>query len=152
MPACPESSSPNVTASPPPASSCCISFRESSAASLVCWTIWPASGTSCAMRRPSRALHRAMQIPAGTISFKFIFMYLFFRYGDQFYHVHQHVTTIARLLVRTEILERKRNGNIRARFHSDIAARSEEHTSELKSLMRISYAVFCLQKKQKHKN
>src|SRR3546814_6605197 len=29
--------------------------------------------------------------------------------------------------------------------------RSEEHTSELKSLMRISYAVFCLKKKQKHK-
>src|SRR3546814_4243315 len=27
-----------------------------------------------------------------------------------------------------------------------IAARSEEHTSELKSLMRISYAVFCLKK------
>src|SRR3546814_9484000 len=27
--------------------------------------------------------------------------------------------------------------------------RSEEHTSELQSLMRISYAVFCLQKKQK---
>src|SRR3546814_5863200 len=31
------------------------------------------------------------------------------------------------------------------------AARSEEHTSELQSLMRISYAVFCL-KKKKHKN
>src|SRR3546814_3395250 len=30
------------------------------------------------------------------------------------------------------------------RFHLD---RSEEHTSELQSLMRISYAVFCLQKK-----
>src|SRR3546814_6464181 len=28
--------------------------------------------------------------------------------------------------------------------------RSEEHTSELQSLMRISYAVFCLTKKQKH--
>src|SRR3546814_1837966 len=27
--------------------------------------------------------------------------------------------------------------------------RSEEHTSELQSLMRISYAVFCLKKKQK---
>src|SRR3546814_9327477 len=27
--------------------------------------------------------------------------------------------------------------------------RSEEHTSELQSLMRISYAVFCLQKKKK---
>src|SRR3546814_9107514 len=29
------------------------------------------------------------------------------------------------------------------------ADRSEEHTSELQSLMRISYAVFCLQKKKK---
>src|SRR3546814_9036578 len=30
------------------------------------------------------------------------------------------------------------------------ACRSEEHTSELQSLMRISYAVFCLKKKIKH--
>src|SRR3546814_3193918 len=30
--------------------------------------------------------------------------------------------------------------------------RSEEHTSELLSLMRISYAVFCLKKKNKQKN
>src|SRR3546814_2680185 len=30
--------------------------------------------------------------------------------------------------------------------------RSEEHTSELQSLMRISYAVFCLKKKKKIKN
>src|SRR3546814_1365418 len=30
--------------------------------------------------------------------------------------------------------------------------RSEEHTSELQSLMRISYAVFCLKKKKKNKN
>src|SRR3546814_8773636 len=29
-------------------------------------------------------------------------------------------------------------------------ARSEEHTSELQSLMRISYAVFCLKKKKNH--
>src|SRR3546814_6645920 len=29
-------------------------------------------------------------------------------------------------------------------------ARSEEHTSELQSLMRISYAVFCLKKKKTH--
>src|SRR3546814_5423030 len=36
-------------------------------------------------------------------------------------------------------------------FHNSdvLAARSEEHTSELQSLMRISYAVFCL--KNKHK-
>src|SRR3546814_2890175 len=32
------------------------------------------------------------------------------------------------------------------------AARSEEQTSELQSLMRISYAVFCLKKKQQDKN
>src|SRR3546814_5744123 len=30
--------------------------------------------------------------------------------------------------------------------------RSEEHTSELQSLMRISYAVFCLKKKNNHDN
>src|SRR3546814_6058159 len=29
----------------------------------------------------------------------------------------------------------------------DLVVRSEEHTSELQSLMRISYAVFCLKKK-----
>src|SRR3546814_2857181 len=32
---------------------------------------------------------------------------------------------------------------------TDRAARSEEHTSELQSLMRISYAVFCLKKKKR---
>src|SRR3546814_4143261 len=33
---------------------------------------------------------------------------------------------------------------------ADGTPRSEEHTSELQSLMRISYAVFCLKKKKKH--
>src|SRR3546814_1914933 len=32
-------------------------------------------------------------------------------------------------------------------FHAGLLRRSEEHTSELQSLMRISYAVFCLKKK-----
>src|SRR3546814_9299985 len=36
----------------------------------------------------------------------------------------------------------------RQRPRQRTAARSEEHTSELQSLMRISYAVFCLKKKQ----
>src|SRR3546814_6745035 len=31
-----------------------------------------------------------------------------------------------------------------------VISRSEEHTSELQSLMRISYAVFCLKKKNKY--
>src|SRR3546814_6537357 len=34
-------------------------------------------------------------------------------------------------------------------FAQQAGSRSEEHTSELQSLMRISYAVFCLKKKKK---
>src|SRR3546814_7435342 len=34
-------------------------------------------------------------------------------------------------------------------YEARFAERSEEHTSELQSLMRISYAVFCLKKKNK---
>src|SRR3546814_10155497 len=36
--------------------------------------------------------------------------------------------------------------------YSRLGLRSEEHTSELQSLMRISYAVFCLKKKQHYNN
>src|SRR3546814_2258995 len=39
-------------------------------------------------------------------------------------------------------------GNV-AHREPGVAQRSEEHTSELQSLMRISYAVFCLKKKNK---
>src|SRR3546814_5480176 len=38
------------------------------------------------------------------------------------------------------------------RHGGDPRLRSEEHTSELQSLMRISYAVFCLKKKTKYNN
>src|SRR3546814_9285735 len=37
-------------------------------------------------------------------------------------------------------------------WYDEPTARSEEHTSELQSLMRISYAVFCLKKKNKPEN
>src|SRR3546814_10618149 len=37
----------------------------------------------------------------------------------------------------------------RARDRRDMTVRTEEHTSELQSLMRISYAIFCLKKKIK---
>src|SRR3546814_3129489 len=43
------------------------------------------------------------------------------------------------------------DGYVAMRSYS-IASRSEEHTSELQSLMRISYAVFCLKKKKKNQN
>src|SRR3546814_7706728 len=44
---------------------------------------------------------------------------------------------------------------LHTRYHAllvDAAIRSEEHTSELQSLMRISYAVFCLKKKKQNHN
>src|SRR3546814_937990 len=44
-------------------------------------------------------------------------------------------------------IEVKRRGDVRR-----AKLRSEEHTSELQSLMRISYAVFCLKQQKKYKN
>src|SRR3546814_3499715 len=41
-------------------------------------------------------------------------------------------------------------GIVTALFDNGQRQRSEEHTSELQSLMRISYAVFCLKKKKNH--
>src|SRR3546814_7590234 len=42
-------------------------------------------------------------------------------------------------------------GLVRTRRPAEQERRSEEHTSELPSLMRISYAVFCLKKKTRQK-
>src|SRR3546814_9482439 len=42
--------------------------------------------------------------------------------------------------------------HIATQEETDAVLRSEEHTSELQSLMRISYAVFCLKKKNKRVN
>src|SRR3546814_2050601 len=39
-------------------------------------------------------------------------------------------------------------GPLHSKCHGGGRSRSEEHTSQLQSLMRISYAVFCLKKKQ----
>src|SRR3546814_1152979 len=47
--------------------------------------------------------------------------------------------------------EGRRSQGLDGRGGHGAAPRSEEHTSELQSLMRISYAVFCLKKKNKHK-
>src|SRR3546814_5286686 len=43
-----------------------------------------------------------------------------------------------------------RSAALESNFDETISLRSEEHTSELQSLMRISYAVFCLKKKIKN--
>src|SRR3546814_3630677 len=58
--------------------------------------------------------------------------------------VHQQL-----VLARAEALEDRRDVRLRRAIAVEIILhlRSEEHTSELQSLMRISYAVFCLKKK-----
>src|SRR3546814_1052120 len=73
-------------------------------------------------------------------------------------------TTLFRSFIDRAMLDRSANSrlsnvlgavpgvNVRVGISSKAwLARSEEHTSELQSLMRISYAVFCLKKKNKKK-
>src|SRR3546814_7843602 len=62
--------------------------------------------------------------------------------------IEQHV--VGRLPVEREA----RGEGLPALLAGDVIAveRSEEHTSELQSLMRISYAVFCLKKKTQYKS
>src|SRR3546814_3336257 len=56
----------------------------------------------------------------------------------------------SRVLYRTEALQSWLAARERLSTSQE-TWRSEEHTSELQSLMRISYAVFCLKKKKKQK-
>src|SRR3546814_10477533 len=53
--------------------------------------------------------------------------------------------------VQPTVVSRTRKGGSRWVTKMRYTVRSEEHTSELQSLMRISYAVFCLKKKTKTK-
>src|SRR3546814_2556370 len=53
-----------------------------------------------------------------------------------------------RLEPRLRIERRRPRRDAAHALHRRVAWRSEEHTSELQSLMRISYAVFCLKKKR----
>src|SRR3546814_2936147 len=53
----------------------------------------------------------------------------------------------AAIPVAAEYIHRAHRDAVLARVADDLRGRSEEHTSELQSLMRISYAVFCLKKK-----
>src|SRR3546814_2884331 len=57
-------------------------------------------------------------------------------------------TAQRRLLRHRRVQEGQRPPRARGGRPRDQGDRSEEHTSELQSLMRISYAVFCLQKKK----
>src|SRR3546814_9116736 len=86
------------------------------------------------------AAHLFSQLPA------FFIAYVSRRRSHQsghgeFLHVFAHIK-LNQGIIRIEHESSQRLGKL---------GRSEEHTSELQSLMRISYAVFCLQKKKKIK-
>src|SRR3546814_4756041 len=78
-------------------------------------------------------------------------------HGDERHHLEQvgdhHVAIGAGVLVEGRAaLQSQRLGDVDLDVVDVVAVpdrRSEEHTSELQSLMRISYAVFCLKKKTK---
>src|SRR3546814_6255276 len=87
-------------------------------------------------------------------------------YSTLFRSVARHPAhVVPRRLIRRTALRHidVEHGEIRTELFQQLAAarrlrgevkhghRSEEHTSELQSLMRISYAVFCLKKKTKYK-
>src|SRR3546814_5235929 len=57
-----------------------------------------------------------------------------------------------RLPLTTQLFEPRPSGGGAGRARISRSKRSEEHTSELQSLMRISYAVFCLKKKKNKQN
>src|SRR3546814_3688740 len=70
------------------------------------------------------------------------------------HHVRRHAVeardlavAVLHLFQELELVRRERDGLVGGAGREDAHARSEEHTSELQSLMRISYAVFCLKKK-----
>src|SRR3546814_2240121 len=61
----------------------------------------------------------------------------------------ERIRWLARLLATTEHAAICTSGGVARVDNADtLPLRSEEHTSELQSLMRISYAVFCLKKKK----
>src|SRR3546814_6660013 len=89
------------------------------------------------IRRPPRSTRTATLVPYSTL----------FR---SMLHAVDHVVIRARDLDAAAADYSRLCG--RAPSWRGVHPRSEEHTSELQSLMRISYAVFCLNKSQAHKN
>src|SRR3546814_4769276 len=92
------------------------------------------------IRRPPRSTRTDTLFPYTTlfrssrVSRRFQGAHLWHLQGHDPGMLHRYAIAMAAL---TRLLE-----------HSHALLRSEEHTSELQSLMRISYAVFCLKKKK----
>src|SRR3546814_3459966 len=86
---------------------------------------------------PYTTLFRSLD-PIGAAGFDELILDLRRSLGLTVVMVTHDLDSLARICDRIAVLVDKR-----------VVVRSEEHTSELQSLMRISYAVFCLKKKKK---
>src|SRR3546814_7357995 len=99
------------------------------------------------IRRPPRSTRTDTLFPYTTLvrSISAVAKLVEFNEGDILIDIGAYIKSIPLLI----------NGAIKIMREDFDAGRSEEHTSELQSLMRISYAVFCLKKKKtiiKHKH
>src|SRR3546814_10369416 len=93
------------------------------------------------IRRPPRSTRTDTLFPYTTL-----FRSMVDQSGKQRF-VNRHEQCVELFIGPTRVLRFSSCARRRADREPD---RSEEHTSELQSLMRISYAVFCLKKKKRH--
>src|SRR3546814_4410641 len=93
------------------------------------------------IRRPPRSTRTDTLFPYTTL-----FRSIARRQAVQQHLVGHHAAAVQARRARLEAQRRQRQRVVQRRRR---LARSEEHTSELQSLMRISYAVFCSKKKNK---
>src|SRR3546814_8344120 len=66
------------------------------------------------------------------------------------FDIGRHPNTPCMYQLKSPVLSSCASPRRNSQKRSPLSARSEEHTSELQSLMRISYAVFCLKKKKNY--
>src|SRR3546814_6330645 len=100
------------------------------------------------IRRPPRSTRTDPLLPYTTLFLSFSGLFA----GDGWAVVSASPERL--VSVRGDVVETRPIAGTRPRFDGDddgARIRSEEHTSELQSLMRISYAVLCLKKKKKIK-
>src|SRR3546814_1832222 len=103
------------------------------------------------IRRPPRSTRTDTLFPYTTLFRSVLLQVLAAVVGEQLDRVDRQDALIPQRALEARI-RTALDSEIRRGLDRVVADRSEEHTSELQSLMRISYAVFCLKKKNTTKN
>src|SRR3546814_9574327 len=106
------------------------------------------------IRRPPRSTRTDTLFPYTTLFRSYADAENQSRFGNIFFMSHISVSIRSLMVNRTSLppsLHSLRLISLMIGLRGSPMVRSEEHTSELQSLMRISYAVFCLKQKNKHR-